>query len=256
MTSSAHPSPSPPGDSPAPPFVNLQAIEFRYPKFLLGPLTLRIDPGSAVALVGPNGAGKTTLLGILSGHRVVSAGSAWILGRKRDQVDPSIREQVAIVPTRLLGLRWMTVREHFDFLSHFYSHWDMAKALEMADALDLKLDHRLRELSRGQSLKVSLCAALGQGARFLLFDEPTAGLDPLARHEALKQIHAYMQQHPDVAIVLATHILEDLDEIPFTHLLVLKEGKAQNPAGEGKMITSGVDIRETAKRMLLGEAGP
>ena len=60
------------------------AIEFRYPKFLLGPLTLRIDPGSAVALVGPNGAGKTTLLGILSGHRVVSAGSAWILGRQAE----------------------------------------------------------------------------------------------------------------------------------------------------------------------------
>lgn len=245
VTSSAHSSP----------LVDLQAIEFRYPKFLLGPLTLRIDPGSAVALVGPNGAGKTTLLGILSGHRVVSAGTAWVLGRKRDQVDPSIRELVAIVPTRLLGLPWMTVREHFDFLSHFHSRWNMAKALEMAEALDLKLDHRLRELSRGQSLKVSLCAALGQGARLLLFDEPTAGLDPLARHEALKQIHAHMQGHPDVAVVLATHILEDLDEIPFTHLLVLKDGKAQDPVGDGGMITTGADMRETAKRMLLGKAG-
>jgi len=239
----------------APPLVDLRAIEFRYPKFLLGPLTLQIDPGSAVALVGPNGAGKTTLLGILSGHRVVSAGTAWILGRKRDRVDPSIREQVAIVPTRLLGLRWMTVREHFDFLSHFHSRWDMAQALAMAEALDLTLDHRLRELSRGQSLKVSLCAALGQGARLLLFDEPTAGLDPLARHEALRQIHAHMQGHPDVAVVLATHILEDLDEIPFTHLLVLKDGKALNPVGDGGMITTGADIRKTAKRMLLGKAG-
>ncbi len=170
--------------------VDFRAIEFRYPKFLLGPLTLKIDPGAAVALVGPNGAGKTTLLGILSGHRVVSAGTARILGINRDQVDPTIREHVAIVPTRLLGLRWMTVREHFDFLSHFYSHWDMTKALEMAEALNLKLDYRLRELSRGQSLKVSLCGALGQGARLLLFDEPTAGLDPVARNEALRQIHA------------------------------------------------------------------
>ena len=235
--------------------VDLQAIEFRYPKFLLGPLTLKIDPGAAVALVGPNGAGKTTLLGILSGHRVASAGTARILGINRDQVDPTIREHVAIVPTRLLGLRWMTVREHFDFLSHFYSHWDMAKALEMAEALDLKLDYRLRELSRGQSLKVSLCAALGQGAKLLLFDEPTAGLDPVARNEALRQIHAHMQQRPDVAVVLATHILEDLEEIPFTHLLVLKEGKALNPSGDGGMIAGDADIHGTAKRMLLGEAG-
>ena len=119
--------------------------------------------------------------------------------------------------------------------------------------------NRLRwELSRsywGQSLKVSLCAALGQGARLLLFDEPTAGLDPVARNEALRQIHAHMQQRPDVAVVLATHILEDLEEIPFTHLLVLQEGKALNPSGDGGMIAGDADIRGTAKRMLLGEAG-
>ena len=235
--------------------VDLREVEFSYPKFRLGPLDLRIRPGAAVALVGPNGAGKTTLLGILSGHRVISAGRALILGRERDRVDPTLREQVAIVPTRLLGLRWMRVGEHFDFLSHFYSGWDMAKAREMAEMLDLRLADRLRELSRGQSLKVSLCTALAQGARLLLFDEPTAGLDPVARHEALRLIRSYARQFPDVAVVLATHILEDLDEIPFTGLLVLREGKALDPSADGTMVPSAAGVRETAKRMLLGAAG-
>lgn len=233
--------------------VDLREVEFRYPRFRLGPLSLRIRPGAAVALVGPNGAGKTTLLGILSGHRVISAGRVRILGR--DRVDPTIREQVAIVPTELLGLRWMRVGDHFDFLSHFYSGWDMAKAREMANALDLRLADRLRELSRGQSLKVSLCTALAQGAKLLLFDEPTAGLDPVARHDALQFIRSYTRQFPDVAIVLATHILEDLDEIPFTRLLVLREGKALSPSGDGPLVSSDAGIRETAKRMLLGAAG-
>ncbi len=235
--------------------VDLREVEFRYPSFLLGPLDLRIRPGAVVALVGPNGAGKTTLLGILSGHRVATAGTAWILGKKRDSVDPMIREQVAIVPTRLLGLGWMTVREHFDFLSCFYSRWDMAKALELAEALDLKQAYRLRELSRGQSLKVSLCSSLAQGARLLLFDEPTAGLDPVARHDALKLILAYTRQFPDVAVILATHILEDLDELPFTDLLVLREGKVVVPAEDCGPMAGGASIRETAKRMLLGGAG-
>ena len=220
--------------------VHLREVEFRYPKFRLGPLSMRIRPGAAVALVGPNGAGKTTLLGILSGHRVISAGRVWILGRERGRVDPALREQVAIVPAQLLGLRWMRVGEHFDFLSHFYSGWDMAKAREMAEKLDLKLADRLRELSRGQSLKVSLC---------------TAGLDPVARHDALQLILSYTRQFPDVAVVLATHILEDLDEIPFTRLLVLREGGALNPAGDGALVSSDAGIRETAKRMLLGAAG-
>lgn len=234
--------------------VDLQEVEFRYPKFRLGPLSLRIRPGAAVALVGPNGAGKTTLLGILSGHRTISAGRAWILGKERGRVDPMLREQVAIVPTQLLGLRGMRVGEHFDFLSHFYSGWDMAKAREMADKLDLKLADRLRELSRGQSLKVSLCTALAQGAKLLLFDEPTAGLDPVARHDALQLILSYTKQFPEVAILLATHILEDLDEIPFTRLLILREGKALNPSGDGALVSSDAGIRETAKRMLLGAA--
>ena len=235
--------------------VDLREVEFRYPKFRLGPLNLRIRPGAAVALVGPNGAGKTTLLGILSGHRVISAGRFWMLGSERDRVDPTIREQVAIVPTELLGLRWMRVGEHFDFLSHFYSGWDMSKAREMAEKLDLKLADRLRELSRGQSLKVSLCTALAQGAKLLLFDEPTAGLDPVARHDALQLIRSYTRQFPDVAIVLATHILEDLDEIPFTRLLVLREGKALSPSGDGPLVSSDDGIHKTAKRMLLGAAG-
>ena len=240
--------------------MDLRSIEFRYPRFVLGPLSLRIEPGTAAALVGPNGAGKTTLLGILSGHRVVSAGSAWILGKTRNQLDPGIRESVAIVPNQLLGIGWMSVREHFDFLSTFHAHWEMAKALEMARALDLGLDNRLRELSRGQSLKVSLCAALGQGAKLLLFDEPTAGLDPLARREALRRILSYRERNPEVALVLATHILEDLDEIPFTHLLVLREGKAVTRAGDGAgdhgLIPAEGAIRETAQRMLFEEEGP
>ncbi|WP_428276988.1 ATP-binding cassette domain-containing protein [Candidatus Palauibacter sp.] len=235
--------------------VDLQEVEFRYPKFRLGPLSLRIRPGAAVALVGPNGAGKTTLLGILSGHRAISAGSARILGKERDRVDPTLREHVAILPTQLLGLRWMSVGEHFDFLSHFYSGWDMAKAREMAKRLDLRLADHLRALSRGQSLKVSLCAALAQGAKLLLFDEPTAGLDPVARHEALQHILSYTRQFPDVAVVFATHILEDLDEIPFTCLLVLREGKALNPSGDGALEPSDAGIRETAKRRLLGAVG-
>ena len=66
---------------------------------------------------------------------------------------------------------------------------------------------------------------------------------------------SYTRQFPDIAVILATHILEDLDEIPFTRLLVLREGKALKPSGDGALASSDAGIRETAKRMLLGAAG-
>ena len=75
----------------------------------------------------------------------------------------------------------MKVRQHFDFLANFYDDWDSARALALADSLDLDVDARVGSLSRGNSLKVALCSALGQDAKLLLLDEPTAGLDPVAR---------------------------------------------------------------------------
>ena len=235
---------------PAATLVDLRGVTYRYPEFVLGPLDLRISAGSRVALVGRNGAGKTTLLSLLGGYRAAVDGTAWLLGDVRTRPDPSLREHVAFVPTELMGLQWMRVREHFDFLRNFYARWSADSALGLAASLDLDLNSRLGSLSRGNGLKVALCSAWGQGAELLLLDEPTAGLDPVARIELLRQVESYMNDHPEVALVFATHILEDLEEIGFTDLLVLREGRA---VAHPVQHLAGDRISVVAKRTLLGE---
>ncbi len=232
--------------------VDLRGVTYRYPEFVLGPIDLIINPGSRVALVGRNGAGKTTLLNLLSGNLAAAEGTARLLGTARAAPDPSLRQDVALVPTELLALRWMKVRQHFDFVANFYDNWDSARALALADSLDLDVNARVGSLSRGNSLKVALCSALGQGARLLLLDEPTAGLDPVARLEMLRRLDSHLQAHPEVSMMFATHILEDLDDLDFTQMLVLREGsmaaeKTREVAKEGG------GLRVAARRMLLTE---
>ena len=239
-------------DGPAATLVDLRGVKYRYPEFVLGPIDLHIAAGSRVALVGRNGAGKTTLLSLLGGYRAAADGTAWLLGKVRTEPDPSLREHVAFVPTELLGLRWMRVREHFEFLANFYNRWNADSARGLADALELDVGARLDSLSRGTSLKVALCAAWGQGAELLLLDEPTAGLDPVARIELMRQVESYLRDHPDVALVFATHILEDLDEIAFSDLLVLREGRAVSQPGP-HVAAGGDGLGAAARRALLGE---
>jgi ABC-2 type transport system ATP-binding protein len=210
-------------ESPA--IVTLADVEFEYPQFHLGPLSLTVAAGHRQALVGPNGAGKSTLLALIAGQRTPTRGAGRVLGHDLRVPDPRIRQHVALVTADALALRWMTVRAHFGFIANFYDGWREQDALSLAARLNLPLDVPIQDLSRGNALKAGLCSAWGQGAELLLLDEPTAGLDPGARLELLEQLNDYLSARPQIAIVYATHVLEDLDYLHISHLLVLRHGK-------------------------------
>ena len=229
--------------------VELKDVTFSYPNFMLGPLTLTIHAGDRYALVGRNGAGKTTLLGILAGQRATAEGRIVFKGIERCFPDTAVKQHVAFVTSEVLGCPWMTVRAHFGFLASFYEHWSMDNANSLAQAMELPLDKPLQALSRGNALKLALCAAWGQQADLLLLDEPTAGLDPLARLELLTQLSVYLEQRSHVAIVFATHVLEDLEGLAVTHLLALREGRGRCEALERGAIVE--DVRSKARRFLM-----
>jgi ABC-2 type transport system ATP-binding protein len=197
----------------------------RYPRFTLGPISLVLHEGERVALLGRNGAGKSTLLSLMAGQRHAMQGAVRFANAD-DQLEDrlQLRRDVAYVGAALQAMPWYTVRRHFDFLAHMHPRWNTARAMDLARTLRLDLDAVTGTLSRGNLVKVNLCMAWGQEASVLLLDEPTAGLDPVARADLLHELQLFIDAHPKAAVVYATHLLDELRTINPTRLLVLRDG--------------------------------
>jgi ABC-2 type transport system ATP-binding protein len=208
-------------------------IVVRYPRFTLGPVSLQLQASERVALLGRNGAGKSTLLALMAGQRHADAGHVlWrpalpaSEGQVRREADErlQLRQSVAYVGAALQALPWYTVRQHFDFLQRIHERWNTARAMDLARALRLDLDAATGTLSRGNLVKLNLCAGWAQEASVLLLDEPTAGLDPVARVDMLRELELFLEQQVGTAVVYATHLLDELKAFAPQRLLVLSDG--------------------------------
>lgn len=194
------------------PVVRLDDVVRRYPRFQLGPLSLELEPGRVLVVLGANGAGKSTLLRCIAGVTRLDSGSMELHGAKP-----------AFVSGRYGFYRRWTVSQNLRFVSRFFDGWSHDDATELARRLELPLDARVAHLSQGGLSKLGLVAALSHRPELLLLDEPTQGLDPMARAE-LFDILRERQEDDRNAVVLVTHMLSDVSRLA-DELAVLNEGK-------------------------------
>ena len=205
-----------------------EQVTIRYPRFTLGPLSVALRPGERVALLGRNGAGKSTLLAVMAGQRHADAGTVRLTTESMPTTDREsrleLRRHVAYVGAGMQALPWHRVRQHFEFLQRVHDRWNAARAMDLARALRLDLEAVAGTLSRGNLVKLNLCAAWGQEASVLLLDEPTAGLDPVARTDLLQELQRFIEAHPTGSVVYATHLLDELRPLDPARILVLSDG--------------------------------
>ena len=186
-------------------------------------LYLTVPAGSIFGLIGPNGAGKTTLIQMLTGIIRPDSGDAFILGCSIRTRDGSIRERVGYVPDVPVIYPGFTVAEMYRLGSKLYPGWDGEHCRELHQAFNLPAGQRIRHLSRGQKVQVSLVMALALRPRLLLLDEPTAGLDPVVRRAFL---HTIIEEVADrgTTVFYSTHNLNDLDQSA-DHIAALNQGR-------------------------------
>lgn len=206
------------------PIIELRGFSVDYPTFVLGPLSLALQRGERVALVGPNGAGKTTTLMAMGGRlRADYTGSVLTEGREMRSVLPHVRTRIGVVPEELAGFRWMTVRQHLDFLRRFYPAWDRDYENTLLLRLGLPETTRLGALSKGMRVKLSIIAAEACRPDVLLLDEPTSGLDPVVRRGLVDIVRDCVPSGGDRTVVFSTHLLEDVEWMA-DRVIVLKSG--------------------------------
>ena len=189
-------------------------------------MNLEVPKGSVFGLLGPNGAGKTTALRLLLGLQRPTAGRAEVFGKGCGPNAVSVRSQIGYLPTnpKLPGnLRPIEYLDLLGKLSRLPSQIRKPRISALLRSVGLlgATDQRIETFSTGMCTRLGIAASLVADPALLLWDEPTAGLDPSARRFTLDLIGELGKTK---TVVVATHILGDIDQI-CDHLGVMHEGR-------------------------------
>lgn len=198
------------------------AVE-RYDSFTLD-CTMEVRPGCVTGLVGQNGAGKTTTFKAILGLISVDGGAVSILGKNVRELTAKDREKLGVVLADSGFSGYLTVGDIIPILSHLYSDFDEPFFREQARRFGLPENKRIREFSTGMKAKLKVLAAISHNARLLILDEPTAGLDVVARDELLELLREYMEKDEERSILISSHISGDLESL-CDDLYMIHEGK-------------------------------
>ncbi len=190
----------------------------------LGGVDLQLPAGAVYVLAGGNGAGKSTLLHILLNLVRPDEGRAEVRGLDTRGEGARVRAGIGYVPERTeAGHGWMTAGALMAQQATYYPAWDAQYAARLAQVLYVRLNRRLGQLSKGQARRVQLLTALAHRPPLLLLDEPTDGLDPLARDEVLGLLAEHLAD-TGCSILVSTHLVHEVDRIA-DHLGVLRDGR-------------------------------
>lgn len=188
-----------------------------------------------VALVGPNGAGKTTLLQMLVGLTRPTAGSVTTLGLRPGRDAPQLRARVGYVAQGFPLFQDLTVAETLEFGRRFSARWDDEDAKSRLDRLQVHRRAHVGHLSGGQRAQVALTLGLAKNPDLLVLDEPTAGLDPIARRIFLDELRE--ARDAGTAILISSHNLPDLAEL--CDYLVVLQASCVRYAGPMREVVGG-----------------
>ncbi|MGI6557100.1 MAG: ABC transporter ATP-binding protein [Pseudoramibacter sp.] len=181
-------------------------------------IDLSLERGRIVGLLGPNGSGKTTLLKIAAGLLSQSEGSVTI-----DDEAPgkNTKRIVSYLPDRPVFSKSMRVNDLVCKLADFYDDFDREQAIRLFSEMDIDLNKRFKELSKGTIDKVQIVLAMSRKAALYLLDEPIGGVDPAARELIIKTI--INNYNPEATVVIATHLIADVEPV-LDDVVFLKQG--------------------------------
>lgn len=185
-----------------------------------------INRGESVAFLGPNGAGKTTTLKMLTGLMMPTSGDINILGFTPFDRKYEFLHKIALVMGNKNGLSWdLSANQSFSLLKTIYGLGDDNKSInELSEILEVSncMDRQIRKLSLGQRLKMELIAAIMHKPEILFLDEPTIGLDVVAKkniRDFLKKINKKQK----TTILLTSHDMDDIENV-CDRVIIINQG--------------------------------
>lgn len=193
------------------PVLEVDGIVKRFPGFTLDSVSFSLPGGCIMGFIGANGAGKTTTIKIIMDLIKPETGTVKVLGRDSQRQGAELRQQIGFVYDENLFYDDLSLHEIRFLLSKVYRGWNDLLFRSYVNKFGLSLTMKVGKLSRGMKTKLSLAAALAHGARLLILDEPSSGLDPIFRRELL-EIFSEVIADAETSIFFSTHITSDLEK--------------------------------------------
>ena len=195
-------------------------------KLALDALTLQVPRGRIHAIVGANGAGKSTLFRILLGFLAPTAGSARILGKDSQRLDTADRGRIGFVNEEHTLPGWMRVEAVTAMQRRQYPRWNQAAFDEVLGHYHVLPEQKVAQLSRGERAGFNLALALAQRPELLVLDEPTLGLDVVAKRAFLESL-LHSNVADDCTVIYCSHQMEEIERVA-DNLIILERGALVN----------------------------
>jgi len=223
--------------------IQIEGLHVRYGKYeALGGVDLNVPKGSIFGFIGRNGAGKTTTIKTLLGLLTPRAGSCRVLGLDVQKQPLEVRKRVGYMAEDQQMYGWMTVDEIIRWVGSFYPPWDSTFVSHLREVLQLDLKQRVKNLSKGQNSKLALLLALGHRPQLVILDDPTLGLDPIARKEFLRYVISLLQNE-GVTVFFSSHLLYEIEPVA-DYIAILDKGRIIKA-------DKTIDLRESVRKLII-----
>lgn len=194
---------------------SLRGITKSYKHFRLNNINLEIEPGTVNGLIGPNGAGKSTIMRILMGLVTPDQGTVSVLGHPISSREASAKQDIGYFSDDMRLYKSESIAFHIQFVRSLFPNWDEDYAQQLLDRFGLIAQQKIKGLSHGQRVKTLLLLILARRPKLLILDEPTNGLDPVAKQEVLSELMQIVNDETRT-ILYSSHNTQDVEQISDT----------------------------------------
>lgn len=188
-------------------------LTLRYGKYLaVDRLNLNVTRGEIYGFLGRNGAGKTSTIRMIMGICRADQGTIEFEGKTVRRIGKQQKQKIGYVSQEQFFYPWMTCARIGKFVGGLYPTWEQVEFDRLLKVLDLPPTRKIAHLSGGMKVKLALTLALAHRPTILILDEPTAGLDPVARREFLDIIHVQSKQHNRTTF-FSSHLIGEVERV-------------------------------------------
>ena len=192
--------------------IKIEHLKKHYDNFSLD-CSLEVMSGRVTGLIGQNGAGKSTTFKAILGLISIDGDNITLLGKDIKDFSAKDKEDLGVVLSDSGFSGYLKISDLISILHNMYSRFDKSLFIEQGQRFKLPMDKQIKDFSTGMKAKLKVLVAISHGAKLLILDEPSAGLDVIARDELYEMLREFLEKDEERSILISSHISSDLESL-------------------------------------------